>query len=105
MTNDTDMNAPATRTDVNAALDNFAARLPAIIEAVVEPIVSRLVTASENRLYEAIGAAARESEREFNDRLRIVESEYRDLPKRVSKLEAKVFPPKRRATAARRKRS
>jgi hypothetical protein len=93
VTNEPDMTSPVTRADMTTAFAQFEAK------------IAQLLSAMESRLSQAIGAAARESEREFNDRLAIIDSVYRDLPKRVRDLEAKVFAPKRRATAARRKRS
>jgi hypothetical protein len=117
------MDAPVTRREMHQALELWAG---AIIEkvtasvtekvtaSVTENVVAKMtekmaamVAASERRLTAAmvameerlmaeLGRATRASAEELTSRITVVDEQYRDLPARVSRLEAKVFAPAKR---------
>jgi hypothetical protein len=125
---DPEMDAPATRRDLHDALDTWTGALNARVDnrfdvvtaridavnaridhvaiAITHDIVTQvkaLLKVLEDRLMGELRHQATGSARELEDRLVVIDEPYRDLPRRVTKLEAKVFgpPPKRRRRAAR----
>lgn len=89
-----DMDAPVTRREMHDALDRWAT---VIIEMVVasERRLTAAMRSMEDRLVVELGRATRASEEELTSRLAVVDEQYKDLPTRVTKLEAKVFATKR----------
>jgi hypothetical protein len=69
---------------------------------VSEQRLTAAMRAMEQRLMGELGRATKSSEEELTTRVRVVDDQYKDLPARVTKLEAKVFaPPKRKRRASR----
>jgi hypothetical protein len=100
-------------TTFTTAMAAMEARLGLRITAMGEAMIAMEgglrgeMRAMEGRLMHELGRATRGSEEELTTRIKVVDEQYKDLPPRVQRLEAKVFaPPKRRAaTVRRRKRS
>ena len=119
-----DMDAPLTRREMYEAFDLWGGALSAQIAqlgaqlaqlsaqfaqmgaqlAQVPAQMKVLIEDSEARVMTEMRLQNRGSEDELATRLVAVDDQYKDLPKRVRKLEAKVFPPKRGAATARRRR-
>jgi hypothetical protein len=98
-----DMDAPVTRREMHEALETWAA---VIIDKLTTSLTTSLtakMTAMEERLMTALGRATRASEEELTTRVRVVDDQYRDLPARVTRLEAKVFasPKRKRRSSSR----
>jgi hypothetical protein len=107
-----DMDAPVTRRELHDALDKwggamtakFIERMNAAINAAIEGSEKRvlgavavMIEASEARLMRELRSQTKGSEVELATRLVAVDEQYKDLPARVTRLEAKVFaPPKRK---------
>jgi hypothetical protein len=70
-------------------------RLTAMVAA-SERRLSAAMVAMEERLMTELGRATRASAEELASRITVVDEQYRDLPTRVSRLEAKVFAPAKR---------
>jgi hypothetical protein len=119
------MDAPVTRRELNQTLDTWAAT---IINTTIDTITSRftaamsametrlttamdtlearmtaMIHAAEARLSDELRRGTKASEEELTTRIRVIDDKYKDLPDRVARVEAKVFPPK--TTARPRKRS
>jgi hypothetical protein len=93
-----DMDAPVTRREMHEALETWAA---VIIDTLTRSFTAAMA-AMEARLAGEVGRATRSSEDELTTRVRVVDDQYKDLPARVTKLEATVFaPPKRKRRASR----
>ena len=106
MTEPRDMDAPVTRRELHDALGHWsgaiiekvAAQIRAAIadsEQRVMSVVRDLVQVSEARLTDEIRHRTKGSEEELASRLVAVDEQYKDLPTRVTRLETKVFPPKK----------
>lgn len=119
MTESRDMEAPVTRRELHEALETWGGALErriiaamkamfdgmeprfAGIEARFAGIEARLgnvetgMVAMETRLINEIKGQTKGSEEELASRLVAVDEQYKDLPARVTRLEAKVFPPKK----------
>lgn len=104
--NEPDMDAPVTRREMHEALEIWAG---AIIEKVTESVMARVTALFEERDARLTAELTHQIKASADDTHRYIaalDDTYRDLPARVTRLENKVFAPKRkRATAARRKRS
>jgi hypothetical protein len=91
-----DMDAPVTRREMHEALevwaraviDRMTARTTSIVEVAVAAMRSA-VQASEHRLTDELRRHTKASEDELTSRLTVIDDKYKDLPARVSKLEAK----------------
>ena len=116
-----DMDAPVTRREMYEALETwggaFERRLLDAMKAMFDAIERRFTAfeqrftafdlrfdAFEKRMHGEIKQLTKGSEQELAARLVAVDEQYRDLPPRVSKLEAKVFAPKRRRSVKARRR-
>jgi hypothetical protein len=108
-----DMDAPVTRREMHHALetwtaviiDNLIQRMTAMIEASESRLIQAMerfatkfeLQALEVRLIAEVARHTSASTEELTSRLRVVDDQYRALPPRVDKLEAKVFAaPKRK---------
>jgi hypothetical protein len=115
-----DMDAPVTRCELHDALDKWggamtaqmtaqSAQLERLIataiaasEVRVLGAVKLLIEASEQRLMYELRSQTKSSEEALATQLVAVDDQYKDLPGRVTRLEAKVFaPPKRKRRAQR----
>lgn len=100
---------------MHEALKEFAAEIVGAIRTLrgdLETAVSTLrgeigsaFKMCEEHIGLQIDRRAMQTEENVISRVGVMLDPYRGLPERVANLEAKVFPPRRRATAARRKRS
>jgi hypothetical protein len=86
-----DMDAPVTRREMHEALETWA--------AVIIDKLTTAMKAMETRLMGELARATKGSEEELTTRIRVVDEQYTDLPGRVTRLEAKVFAPVKRARA------
>ena len=112
MPDESEMAVPVTRGEMETALAKLANDIIGALRSELGGAVATLrgeIGTAFNMCEEHIGlqiqAQARQTEENVIARVEGVLDPYKGLPQRVSKLEAKVFAPKRRATAARRKRS
>jgi len=118
---DPDMDAPVTRRELHDALGIFGGALRADIRAdimhdinahvvpnlrgaimhdVVTQVVPDIITqvkallkVLEDKLMTELRVQVHGSSDRFEERLSVIDDKYKDLPGRVSKLEANVFPP------------
>lgn len=103
-----DMDAPVTRRELHEALETWAGAIISRLETTLERFALKQdLAAMEQRLMMELRRHTKASEIELAGRLVAVDQQYTDLPARVTRLEAKVFAPRKRgvATARRRKRS
>lgn len=104
------MDAPVTRREMHEALEIWAgAIIEKVTASVTESVMARVNALFEERdarLTAELTHQIRASAADTHRYIAALDDKYRDLPARVTRLETKVFAPKRkRATAARRKRS
>jgi hypothetical protein len=78
--------------------------MTAMIVATEQRLTAAMI-AMESRLMGELGRATRASEEELTTRIRVVDEQYTDLPRRVTRLEAKVFAPAKRRISKVRARS
>lgn len=105
MTESRDMDAPVTRRELHETLDlwgnafeqrierrfeNFMAGVKALFEAFEVRLVEM-----EARLMRELRSQTKASEDELASRPVAVDEQYKDLPARVTRLETKVFPPRK----------
>ena len=112
MSESRDMDAPVTRRELHEALDLWSGAINARTAAEIAESEKRVLgavqimfEASEQRLLRELRSQTQGSEDELASRLVAVDQQYKDLPARVTRLEAKVFaPPTRKRRRAQRTR-
>ena len=98
----TDMATPVTRGDMRAELERLEQKLEMWGGALLERIKAgeqRLlerIDSSERRLLSELARHTRASYEEMSTQISVIDEKYADLPPRMSRLEIKVFPPRRR---------
>lgn len=103
MTEPRDMDAPVTRRELHEALDLWSGAINANTASMIAESEKRVLgavqlmfEASEQRLLYELRSQTKGSETELATRLVAVDQQYKDLPARVTRLEAKVFAPAKR---------
>lgn len=111
MSNVRNMDEPVTRRELHEALDIWAgaimsqmsAQLSAQLAAQTAHLTAE-IAASEQRYRDELARHVRASEENMRTWIAGLDDKYRDLPPRVSKLEAKVFAPRRKQASAKARR-
>jgi hypothetical protein len=108
MSESSDMDAPVTRRELHEALELWGgaitAQLTAIIREMLEASEQRTkatIAATEQSLLAELKHQTRGNTEDWSAKLTTVDDQYKDLPARVTRLEAKVFAPKRRRNRSR----
>ena len=95
-----DMDAPVTRRELHEALDNWNGAMIRQLTAALSAMEARLTTKAEQMEQRLLAELARHTSaanEEMRGNVAVVDEQYKDLPARVTRLEAKVFaPPKRK---------
>jgi len=109
----TDMATPVTRGDMRAELERLEQKLEmwggALLERIKageQRLLERIkageqrllerIDSSERRLLSELARHTRASYEEMSTQISVIDEKYADLPPRMSRLEIKVFPPRRR---------
>ncbi len=88
-----DMDAPVTRRELHKALDIWGGALRADITRDVVTQVKALLKILEDRLMTELRSQTRGSADEVDTKLAAIDDNYKDLPRRVTRLEKMVFGP------------
>ena len=80
---------------LSARMEAMDQRLSARMEAVTEHL-TQAMTQMEQRLLDEIGRHTRAAQEAAQMQITVLDDKYGDLPRRVKRLETKVFPPPRR---------
>jgi len=113
MMDTTDMTTPVTRGEMRTELERLEQKLEmwggallARIESGEQRLIERMkageqrlierIDSSERRLLTELARHTRASYEEMSTQISVIDEKYADLPPRVSRLERKAFPPRRR---------
>jgi hypothetical protein len=101
------MDEPVTRRELHEALDIWAGAIMSQMSAQLAAQTAHLtaeIAASEQRYRDELARHVRASEKNMRTWIAGLDDKYRDLPARVSKLEVKVFAPRRKRASAKARR-
>lgn len=107
MSNPRNMDEPVTRRELHEALDLWAGAILSQMSAQFAQADARFAAMEQRisqRLSEEMSRHIRASEENTRTLIAALDDKYRDLPPRVTRLETKVFAPKRRRVAKARRR-